>query len=380
MNLPILAASVALLSFPAHAQRQGSQLEVAAPRIGTFLVGLAGVYDNKGPLDNYFPCPHRGLVYYRGNSAGRFVSFRSCDLGGGVILEGEGTLRWARAAPEVDALCAIASPPVEGYAGLCGSTLSWAGPLTISVDERTEANPDQLEFQITWRAPVGPSAGVRLESEALNIHTQGIRLFSFDMESDGRIFHVGEEALPRDLFDFASLTLESIPNPARSIDALSEADQQRIVLDGVLRGLGSLLLDEALEGARGDHTHEVEECGTSAVTYHTVEREVRVAHRWTQCHGTARHGLALVWDGDFTAVLRASETRRRIDILLTGPVVVGGGVPTVEISSLVVSVEGELSGAVSDSPAAPLRVWGEIVGPGASRAFEYELTLEDPAR
>ena len=374
MVVPLLAAvSFILLSLP-EPQREEAQLEAAAPRIGTFLVGLAAVNDNKGPLNHSLPCPRRGLVTYAGNASGRFVSFQGCDLGGDVVVEGEGTLRWDRAVPEVDALCAIASPPVEGYAGACGKTLSWVGPLTVSLDGRTAARPNRLNMRIAWRPPVGPRVGVRLESEALNIHTQGIYLGSFEMETDGRVIRVGEEALPRDLFDFATLTLESIPNPSRSIDTLSGSDQQRIVLDGVLRGLGSLLMDEALEGARGDHEHEVEGCGTSAVTYDSAE--VRVAYRWTRCSGTPRHGLALVWDGNFTAVLRSPDIRRRIDIVLTGPFVVGGGVPTVEISSLAVSVEGELSGAVSDSPAEPLRVKGEIVGARATRSFDYELTFE----
>jgi hypothetical protein len=351
-----------------------TQLEAAAPRIGTFLVGLAAVYDNYGPLDNYFPCPRRGLVIYGGNASGRFVSFQGCDLGGDVVVEGEGTLQWDRAQPGWDALCARSPMPVEGYASVCGKTLSWVGPLTVSVDGGTEAHPNRLNMRIAWQPPVRPRAGVRLESEALDIDTQGIHLVSFEMEADGRVTRVGEEALPRDLFDFATLTLESIPNPSRSIDALSESDQQRIVLDGVLRGLGSLLMDEALEGARGDHEHDVEGCGTSAVTYDSAE--LRVAHRWTRCSGTPRHGLALVWDGNFTAVLRSPDIRRRIDIVLTGPVVVGGGVPTVEVSRLAVSVEGELSGAVSDSPVEPLRVNGEIVGPRATRPFDYELTFE----
>jgi hypothetical protein len=275
--------------------------------------------------------------------------------------------------PEVDALCAIASPPVEGYAGACGKTLSWVGPLTVFVDGRSEALSN-LNIRIAWRPPVGPPAGMRLESEALNIHTQGIQLVSFEMEADSRVIRVGQGALPRDLFDFGTLTLESIPNPSRSIDALSDSDQQRVVLDGVLRGLGSLLMDEALEGARGDHEHDVEGCGTSDVTYDSAE--VRVAHRWTRCSGTPKHGLALVWDGNFAAVLRSPDIRRRIDIILTGPVVVGGSVPTVEISTLTVSVEGELSGAVSDSPAEPLRVKGEIVGARATRSFDYELTFK----
>jgi hypothetical protein len=253
MVVPLLAAvSFILLSLPEPLQREEGQLEAAAPRIGTFLVGLAAVYDNNGPLDNYFPCPRRGLVIYGGNASGRFVSFQGCDLGGDVVVEGEGTLRWdPPAKPDWDALCARAPTPVEGYASACGKTLSWAGPLVVSVDGRAEVHPNRLNMRIAWQPPVGPRAGVRLESEALDIDTQGIYLVSFEMEADGRVIRVGEEALPRDLFDFAALTLESIANPSRSIDALSEADQQRLVLDGVLRGLGSLLIDEVLVRRHG---------------------------------------------------------------------------------------------------------------------------------
>lgn len=331
-------------------------------------------------MHNHFPCPRRGLAHHDGGAWSlRLVSFHGCDLGGGVVLEGEGSLRWPESSPGAPGFCAIASPPVDGYGSSCATSLTWNGPLTISIDGRTVASMERVMLRIEWEPPVRPASarrGMVLDSEALDIDAQRIRVVSFEFDGDGRTVRVDEKALPRDLFDLTTMDLESIPNPSGSLNALTEVDLQRLVLDGVLRGLGVLLIDDAMESPRGDHEHEMEGCGSWFVKYTSDPPEMRVDNHWDRCRGTPKHGLGLVWDGTFTALLRwIPDPPGGLDLSIEGPLTIGGGVPKITTSRLLLHVEGDLHRGTR-----PLRAWGEIVGDGVTRTFDYNLTLEDPAQ
>ena len=60
---------------------------LVASKLATLAVAIAIGPQGRGFLDNFIPCPRRGVVDYRNTSSGRSATVTGCDLGDGVTVE-----------------------------------------------------------------------------------------------------------------------------------------------------------------------------------------------------------------------------------------------------------------------------------------------------
>jgi hypothetical protein len=170
------------------------------------------------------------------------------------------------------------------------------------------------------------------------------------------------------LQDTSGLTLNTIANASGSLDALSNADLNRIA-HHLAMVLGSFQLDETLEAARGNHTHTFS-FGTSVVT---IDPNLlpHLANAWT----AANLGGVIV-DGAFTMEWGRFETSgnnlnaMRLD--LSGDFRLGGGLPRVDLTGMRWLVTGTGGGFPAD-----ISITLELTGPAGSRTFQATVRVDD---
>ena len=191
-----------------------------------------------------------------------------------------------------------------------------------------------------------------------------LQLDSLTVTLLGETMNVDDETLPSQLFDTSAMDLDSIPNPSKSLSALTESDMKRLAYDEVTF-LVSILLNEAMESQRGNHTHE-NPCGTSVVTQDLDTRTTRVDNTWNSCD---LNSSGLFMDGTFS--LEGTFAEDLLALTIEGALTIGGGIPKITIRRLEWSLEG------ANSLFGEVRISGKIYGEVDERSFSFDLIVDD---
>jgi hypothetical protein len=305
-------------------------------------------------FDNFLPCTRRGVADYSNTATGRRVTFSGCEVGDAIVVNGDGELTWVGpAAVDRDPFCVLgASPP-------CAPQASWSGNLRVEIDGTTVLVPGFEVAQIDMQ-PFGDPL-----PEGPNPLTGELGLRSLVATLGDRSVTVSDPSLPAQVFDTTGLHINSLSNPGGSLGALSEADLKRLAYHAGI-GLASFLFDETLEIGRPPHTHDLG-CGTSSVS-HVDAVTPRIDNEWDQCHlipGLFASGqFGFTW-GEFDV------DAGRLTMVLDGSLTIGGGVPTVVLTSWSWSVEG-----LTGFPA-QIRIRGAIRAGSDVRSYNFTVMVDD---
>ena len=177
---------------------------------------------------------------------------------------------------------------------------------------------------------------------------------------------VDDETLLSQLFDTSAMDINSIPNPSRSLSALTESDMKRLVYEEAIF-LVSFLLNEFMESQRGNHTHEYP-CGTSVVTQNLEDQTTRIDNTWNNCD---LNSSGLFMDGTFGVEGNFDGKLGRAAIIIEGDLTIGGGIPKITIGRLEWSLEG------ANSLVGQVRISGKIEGEVDERSFSFDLIVDD---
>jgi hypothetical protein len=162
------------------------------------------------------------------------------------------------------------------------------------------------------------------------------------------------------------ISANAIPNAANSLNALTEADIQRIAYHGAL-SLAAILFNETLEIQRGVHSH-IEACGSMQVTPDITRNVPQLGMNWNMCdlnYGLFASGSFLVDWSEF------NQDAGRMSMIVQGPITFGGGVPTITLSRMEWSASG-----ISSLPGT-IRISGRLVRGTLDRSFSFDVIVDD---
>jgi hypothetical protein len=326
-----------------------AQAARVAPRLAVMTFAVAIGPEGRSFFDNFLPCLNRGALSYVNSAVGRRVWFRGCDLGTGIVIDGNGEIEWAADAPGPgrEGFCVFGAP------SRCDVGFRWNGSLAITFDDTLTVVLDAYEV-----TDLVTTFGV-----------DTIQLQSLNVVIGGATIPMNDAELAAKLFDATGRTLDAIPNPSEEVTALSSADLHRLAYQGIT-DLSAFLLDETLESARGDHVHTLS-CGTSSVTYDAQQRPT-ITSTWNACNinGLIYDGtFAMTW-GEFDVT---STTLSAIRLDVSGTLTLGGGVPRVRITNM----QDRMSNADGGGVEGLLGVALTLTGTGGSRSLSVTLLVDD---
>ncbi len=315
-----------------------------ASRLSVMTLAVAMAREGHGFFDNFLPCVRRGVINYYSTDDSRRATFSSCDLGDGIIVHGRGALK----------LVGLERSTENGIERITISRSFWDGELMAVIDGETEVQINEFEI-----------ASVEMQ---LN-HGEGstsdrLQLDSLTVTLLGETMRVDDETLISQLFDTSAMDINSIPNPSKSLSALTESDMKRLAY-GQAPFLFSLLLNEAIESQRGDHTHEYP-CGTNVVTHNLEDQSTQLDNTWNNCDLTSS---GLFMDGTFS--LEGDFDEKKMAIIIEGDLTIGGGIPKITIRRYEWSIEG------ATSVLGQVRISGKIYGEVDERSFSFDLIVDD---
>jgi len=315
-----------------------------ASRLSVMTLAVAFAREGRGPLDNFLPCVRRGVINYSNIDAGRRATFSGCNLGDGIIVHGSGELK----------LAGLERSTENRIDRITISGIIWDGELTAVIDGETEVQINRFEIA---------SVGMELNYRARGIADR-LRLDSLTVTLLGETMKVDDETLISQLFDTSAMDINSIPNPSKSLSALTESDMKRLAYD---QGpfLFRFLINEVVESQRGNHTHEYP-CGTSVVTQNLEDQTTRIDNTWNNCDLTSS---GLFMDGTFS--LEGNLDEELWAITIEGALTIGGGIRKVTIRRW------EWSMAGAKPLPAQVRISGKIYGEVDERSFSFDLIVDD---
>ena len=347
--LPITCAALGLMVLAAcggsDSQPQTpspEQIERLSSRLAVMTLVVAVAREGRGAFDNFLPCVRRGVINYYNTEAGRHATFSNCDLGDGVSVHGDGELKWVW--------------PELSMNRRTISRIMWAGSLTAVVDDNTEVQINELEID-----------ALEMEIDFKRDLPGRLQLGSLTVRSLGETVRVEDNTMPSKLFDTSAMDIDSIPNHANSLAALTESDMKRLAYNEVAPWI-LFLINEGLESQRGNHTHEGP-CSTSVVTQNLEAGTTRIGNTLRDCNFT---GSGLFMDGTFS--LEGVFLDESVSIIIEGDLTIGGGVPKTTIRKLEWSIEN-----LDSSLTGPGRslISGKIYGETDDRPFSFELIVDD---
>ncbi len=324
--------------------------EAVAPRLGVLAVAVALAPRGVGPFDNALPCGRRGVILYWDTVAGRSVDAFACDLGGGVVVDGRGEVRWVGPGLEnarFERFCVGES---------CPEALDVVGDLTVSIDDVARV-VDPLLVRDLALGPQGPTLPAAIDEAEHGFAGMTVRLEDTPVEVVG-IAPFADVFLPE-------LDAGAIPNPSGGAASWAEADLQRLGWDWLM-GIARMMVDETVE-VRDTHVHQ-RPCGTVRVVREDPEDLPIAEFDWDGCvdRGVVASGVFQVrWT-------RFDPQGGPIALELAGEIELGGAVPRTALREILWSAEfpAPLPGVASVS--------GEIVdATGSRRSFDFEAFLDD---
>ena len=285
-----------------------------ASRLSVMTAAIA-VTEDGGFLGNLLPCVRRGLIDYYETDAIRHATFSGCDLGDGIIVDGSGELN----------LVGLERSTQDRTERITISRVIWDGGLTAVIDGDTEVQINKFEID---------SIGVQINHEAKSV-PERLQLDSLTVSLLGETMKVDDQTLLSQLFDTSGMDINSIPNPSKSLAALTESDMKRLTNDGA-GFLFSFLINEVLESQRGSHSHEYP-CGTSVVTQNREEGTTHIDNTWSNCDFI---GSGTFIDGAFSLDMeKMDETPGLTTMIVKGDLTIGGAIPKITIRRLEWSFE-----------------------------------------
>ena len=323
---------------------QRTPVQRLASRLSVMTLVVAFAEDGHGPFDNFLPCVRRGVINYSNTEAGRRATFSGCDLGDGITVHGISELE----------LAGLERSTENRIERITISRIIWDGELTAVIDGETEVQIKRFEIS---------SVGLQLNHGAGSISDR-LQLDSLTVTFLGETMKVDDETLISQLFDTSAMDINSIPNPSRSLSALTESDMKRLAY-GQATFLFRLLVNEAMESQRGNHTHEYP-CGTSVVAQNLEDRTTRIDNTWNNCDLNSN---GLFMDGTFS--LEGNFDEKLWALTIEGDLTIGGGIPKITVRRLEWSLEG------ANSLPAQVRISGKIYGEVDERSFSFDLILDD---
>ena len=315
-----------------------------ASRLSVMTLAVAFAPEGHGPFDNFLPCVRRGVINYSNTEAGRRATFSSCDLGDDIIVHGISELE----------LAGLERSTENRIESITIPKLIWHGELTAVIDGETEVQIKRFEIA---------SVAMRLNHGANSI-SEKLQLDSLTVTLLGETMKVDDETLISQLFDASAMDINSIPNPSKSLSALTESDMKRLAYDQATF-LFRFLINEAMESQRGNHTHEYP-CGTGVVTQNLEDQTTRIDNTWNNCDLTSS---GLFMDGVFS--LEGNFDEKLWALTIEGDLTIGGGIPKITVRRLEWSLEG------ANSLPAQVRISGKIHGEVDERSFSLDLVLDD---
>jgi len=314
-------------------------LQRLASRLSVMTLAVAVAREGRGPFDNFLPCVRRGVINYYNTEASRHAAFNDCDLGDGISVNGSGELRWVGPGLSTDR---------QTF-----SRIIWEGELTAAIDGNLGVRINEFEID-----------SIKMQIEFRRGLPERLQLDSLTVTLLGETMQVDDKTLPSQLFDTSALDIDSIPNPSRSLSALTESDMKRLAYDQATF-LIRFLINEAVESQRGNHTHEYP-CGTSVVTQNLEDRTTRIDNTWNNCSLTSN---GLFMDGTFS--LEGTFDEELLAITIEGALTIGGGIPKIAIRRYEWSLEG------AKPHAAQVHISGKIYGEVDERSFSFDLIVDD---
>jgi hypothetical protein len=310
-----------------------------ASKLATVAVAVATAGEGHSFLDNFLPCPRRGVIDYRNSPRGRLATFSGCDAGDGIVIDGSAELRWTSAGGDRTRI-----PEIEIVGGL--HVRDAAG----SVTDIAAATISGITFTAASDPFVPPSVD-RFQYASARVVIGGQSATPSEVAAPSRIFR-------------PSLTIDAIG--AVPIDALSDVDLRRLAYHGAMELVG-ILFNETTETQRGDHTHTLP-CGTIRVTVDRVRNLPILDVAWNNCDV----GEGLFISGMFTVDWTTIDLNTgALSMGVVGPVTFGGGMPRTTLTRLDWSLTG-----VSSLPA-NARITMQIADGTRQRTFVADLVLDD---
>src|SRR5687768_16639888 len=295
----LLAIPIALLAAcEKDAAGPESASSATTSKVAVLAIAVATGGQGHAFFDNFIPCPRRGVIDYTNTAAGRRATFSGCDAGDAVVVDGDAEVRWVEAGDRERI-----------------TRIDVVGALRVRSGDGGEVAVNQLTVTgVSFSSPTEPSV--------LNLVTAPVRVTAL-----GETAPLDARASPANVFAPTGRSIDAIPNPSGSLDALTEADLKAIAYGTAMR-LARLLFDETLESQRGEHDH-VLPCGRIHVVPDPSTRLVRIENTWTSCD----IGSGIFVGGTFAQ--RWSEfdgASGRLSMVIEGQPIFGGNVPRVALS------------------------------------------------
>jgi hypothetical protein len=305
-------------------------------KVAVLAIAVATGGEGHAFFDNFITCPRRGVIDYINTPVGRLGTFSGCDAGDGVIVDGTAEVRWVNGGDR----SRIARVEVIG-------TLRVRGP------DGAEVVVDRLSASgVSFTSPTEPAVS--------NLIVAPVRV-----SASGTTSSLDARAHPSNVFPATGRGIDAIPNPAGTLDVLTEADLKSIAFGNGMR-LARLLFDETLESQRGQHEHQLP-CGTIRVSPEPTTQLVRIENAWSACD----LGGGIIVSGAFTQRWTVFDgAGGRLAMVIEGQPVLGGNVPRVALSRL------EWSITALASPGA-VRISGKLVTAFGERTFAFEVVTDD---
>lgn len=316
-----------------------------ADRLGGPLAYLGAAVASSGEghgfLDNYLPMPRRGGAFYHNTETGRAVVLSGCDLGNGVLVEGEGELIWVGPglAPERNRFC-------QSNGVACLDAFRWKGSLLVTLEGSGAFQVRTFEVSDLVTDVAG------------NPVAASVRFDEFEVS-------VADEELYATMFRPADLSRESLPNPTHSLRALTGADLDRLAFHAGMDLLGFMINELDFSD---NHTHQVE-CGTIDVVYDEDRIPTAIAS-WNDCSGDG-----LFQAGNFTlefTTFQLTESNPVLELLVSGDLSLGGGVPTVDLTRWVWRLD-----SPGGDPGERIRVSMTLADADEERTYSRTVLVDD---
>jgi hypothetical protein len=273
--------------------------ELIAPRLATVAVAIAVGSQGRGFLDNFIPCGRRGIInYYNETSDTRAAKFSGCDVGNGVTVDGEASVRWS----------GVRNQPVT-----TPTSVLLTGDLLVNVSGRasrvTELTVNNVRFTTSQ-----PDI-FRLIPDSLRIELAGGRYSSSVATS------------PRVILDPRDLHIGSLPNPSASLSALSDADIKRLAFDAGLK-LAWYLASNVRQEDPGPTAIQTA-CGVTHVGWDADQVRTYFLHEWEEC----TLGFGMLVTGSFQHRLPGPFViTTSLPMIAAGLITFGGAVPMISLT------------------------------------------------
>jgi hypothetical protein len=307
-----------------------------ASKVAVLGIAIATGGEGHSFFDNYIACPRRGVINYTNSPTGRLATVSGCDVGDGVVIDGNADVRW-----------------------VSGSDRSAITQIAVTGSLRArDANGD--ETTVGNVSVTGVSFTTPSEPAVLNLVVAPVLV-----AVDGATSPLDSRATPANVFAPTGRGIDAIPNPSGSLDALTDVDLKSIAYGAGVR-LASLLFGETIESQRGEHDHVIP-CGTIHVAPDVTPNLVRLQNSWSSCD----LGEGVFVSGAFTQRWTAFDgASGRLSMLVDGQPVIGGNVPRVALTRL------EWSITALPTPGT-VRIAGTLTSASGTRSFAFDLPIDD---